>query len=134
MRWARRTVLFITCDELRADALGNYGGGVVATPNLAPLASPGRRLDRAYTASPWCGGTLLVGYGGSRIGTAPSNFCPERLSSSVPNLYSVLGAAGYRTAHVGKCHYAPVAYAELQPDRTLDYDGEPDPPGCRPAA
>ncbi|MGH3658092.1 MAG: sulfatase family protein, partial [Micromonosporaceae bacterium] len=30
--------------------------------------------------------------------------------------------AGYHTAHVGKCHYAPVPYGDTRPDRTLPYD------------
>lgn len=49
-------VLWILCDELRADALGCYGNAQpeVVTPHIDQLAAEGVIFDNAYTASPIC--------------------------------------------------------------------------------
>lgn len=48
----RQAIILITADELRADALGCYGGQAVPTPHLDRLGSIATRFDRAYTVSP----------------------------------------------------------------------------------
>jgi arylsulfatase A-like enzyme len=116
--------VLVTCDELRADALSCYGNRAVATPHLDRLASEGVRFTRAYTASPWClpsRASILTGLYPHHH-RAYSNFRDCRLDPARSNLYHTLRAQGYRTTHVGKCHYAPVPYAETKPDRTLPYD------------
>ena len=120
----RPAIVLITCDELRADALSCYGNRAVATPHLDRLAQQGVRFARAYTASPWClpsRASILTGLYPHQH-QAYSNFRNCRLDPARPNLYHALRAQGYRTAHVGKCHYAPVPYGETRPDRTLPYD------------
>ncbi|MGS2617780.1 sulfatase family protein [Micromonospora sp. LZ34] len=120
----RPAILLITADQLRRDGLGCYGGRAVATPNLDRMAASGTVYDRAYTASPWClpsRASMLTGLWPRHHG-AYSNFRDIRLSPEMPNLYRTLRDAGYRTAHIGKCHYAPVPYGETRPDRTLPYD------------
>ena len=117
-------IILITCDELRADALSCYGGKAVATPHLDRLAREGILFRRAYTASPWClpsRASLITGQY-PHTHRAYSNFRDCRLDPALPNLYNTLRAAGYTTAHTGKCHYAPVPYGETKPDRTLPYD------------
>ncbi len=119
----RPAVILITCDELRKDALSCYGGRAVRTPHLDALAAGGVRFERAYTASPWClpsRSSLITGrYPHNH--RAYSNFRDRRLDPALPNLYNTLRAAGYRVAHSGKCHYAPVPYGETAADRTLPY-------------
>jgi arylsulfatase A-like enzyme len=116
--------VLITCDELCAGALSCYGNRAVQTPHLDRLAREGVRFTRAYTASPWC----LPSRASIVTGLYPhnhraySNFRDCRLDPARPNLYQALRAGGYRTAHAGKCHYAPVPYGETKPDRTLPYD------------
>ena len=120
----RPAIVLITCDELRADALSCYGGRAVDTPHLDRLASEGVLFRRAYTASPWClpsRASLITGLY-PHAHRAYSNFRDCRLDPAQPNLYNTLRAAGYRTAHAGKCHYAPVPYGETKADRTLPYD------------
>lgn len=120
----RPSILLITADELRRDGLGCYGGTAVATPNLDRLAASGTVYDNAYTASPWClpsRASILTGLWPRHHG-AYSNFRDARLSPELPSLYTTLRGAGYTTAHVGKCHYAPVPYGDTRPDRTLPYD------------
>jgi arylsulfatase A-like enzyme len=117
-------IVLITCDELRADALSCYGNRAVATPHLDRLAREGVRFTRAYTASPWClpsRASLLTGQY-PHTHRAYSNFRDCRLNPARPNLYNALRTRGYRTAHTGKCHYAPVPYGATAPDRTLPYD------------
>ena len=117
-------ILLITADQLRKDALSCYGAGAVRTPHLDGLAGQGIRFDRAYTVSPWClpsRCSILTGQYPHQHG-AYSNFRDRRLSPDLPNLYTELKRAGYATAHVGKCHYAPVPYGQTRPDHTLPYD------------
>ena len=117
-------IILITCDELRADALSCYGSRVIDTPHLDALAAGGRRYDRAYCNSPWClpsRCSLATGLYPHRNG-AYSNFRDVSLNADLPNIYSLLRGAGYQTAHIGKCHYAPVPYSRTRPDQTLPYD------------
>lgn len=117
-------IILITCDELRADALSCYGNRVISTPNLDALAARGTRFQRAYTNSPWClpsRCSLATGLYPHRNGSY-SNFRDIPLDAELPNIYSLLQAAGYHTAHIGKCHYAPVPYNKTRPDATLPYD------------
>ena len=117
-------IILVTCDELRQDALSCYGNRVISTPNLDALAASGARFDRAYTNSPWClpsRCSLATGLYPHNNG-AYSNFRPVSLDPALPNIYSLLRGAGYHTAHIGKCHYAPVPYSQTRPDATLPYD------------
>ena len=50
----RPNVLFVICDQLRADHLGFAGNPVVQTPNIDSLAARGTVFDRAYVNNPVC--------------------------------------------------------------------------------
>ncbi len=120
----RPAIVLITADELRKDALGCYGGRAVDTPNVDRLAARSLCFERAYAQSPWCMPSrcaILTGLYPHNHG-AYSNFRPLRLSPALPNLYNLLRQAGYGTAHVGKCHYAPVPYQRTRATETLPYD------------
>lgn len=120
---AAPTLVLIMTDQLRADVLGCYGGRAVPTPHIDALAAESTRFTQGYTASPYClpsRSTILTGLYPHRH-RAYSNFRDARLQPEQPNLYNTLGGLGYHTTHVGKCHYAPVPYAQTQPDRTLPY-------------
>ena len=121
---AKPNIVLITCDELRADALSCYGNRVISTPNLDGLAARGTRFERAYANSPWClpsRCSLATGLYPHRNG-AYSNFRDVALDPEIPNIYALLRDAGYYSAHIGKCHYAPVPYGETRPNQTLPYD------------
>ena len=116
-------VLLITADELLCEALSCYGNQAVATPNIDRIAATGLRFDSAYTVSPWClpaRCSMLTGLLPHNSG-AYSNFRKCALDEGVPNLYKELKTYGYVTAHIGKCHFAPVPYGRTQPDKTLPY-------------
>ena len=121
---AQPPIVLITADELIREALGCYGNRTIATPNIDRLATDGLKFERAYTVSPWClpaRCSMLTGLLPHNSG-AYSNFRKCSLDTGVPNLYTELRSLGYTTAHIGKCHYAPVPYDEKRPDRTLPYD------------
>jgi arylsulfatase A-like enzyme len=117
-------VVLITMDELHKEALSCCGARAIQTPNLDRLAASSLSFGRAHTASPLClpsRATLATGLWPHNHG-AVSNHPPSALRPELPNLYTCLRAAGYVTAHVGKCHYLPVPYGETRPDVTLPYE------------
>jgi arylsulfatase A-like enzyme len=60
-----RNVLFVMCDQLRADHLGCYGGsGALTTPHIDRLAAQGARFDRAFVTSAVCGPSRTSFYTG----------------------------------------------------------------------
>jgi arylsulfatase A-like enzyme len=61
---AVRNILFIMCDQLRADHLGCYGHPYLATRNLDALAARGVRFDRAFVQSGVCGPSRMSFYTG----------------------------------------------------------------------
>lgn len=88
------------------------------TPNMETLASQGMRFTTAYAQSVCsptrCG--LLTGRTSARhgvtdwVGTndvgSPTNWLVNGISESEPTLPKQLQAAGYRTIHCGKAHFA----------------------------
>lgn len=121
---SKPTVLLITCDELRKDALSCYGSKAVETPNIDSLAREGTWFESAYTVSPWClpaRCSILTGLYPHRSG-AYSNFRKCALNNGAANLFTELKKAEYKTALFGKCHFAPVPYSQTVPDKTLPYE------------
>ena len=101
--------LFFITDQHRADHLGCYGNPVVKTPNIDGLAARGTRFDRFYTATPICmpnRATLMTGRMPSLHG-ARHNGIP--LSMNATTFVDIMGAAGYDTALIGKCHLQSIS-------------------------
>jgi arylsulfatase len=121
---ARPSILLITADELRKDALGCYGNKMITTPSLDALAGRSIVAERAYCVSPWCLPSrcaILTGLYPHHSG-AYSNFRKCDLNKGIPNLFNVLKQHDYSTSLVGKCHFAPVPYGSVRSDVTLPYD------------
>jgi len=83
-------ILLITCDELRFDFLGCYGGDLIPTPSIDALAAEGLALDAAYAPSPLClpgRCSLLTGQYPHRLGqiTKPSRRQAHRLIPVAPS-------------------------------------------------
>ena len=57
-------ILFIMCDQLRADYLSCYGHPHLKTPNIDVLAAHGVRFNRAYCQAPLCGPSRASFYTG----------------------------------------------------------------------
>ena len=101
-----RNILFIMCDQLRADYLSCYGHPRLATPNIDRLAAVGTRFTRAYVQGSVCGPSRMSFYTGRYVMShgATWNFVP--LPAGERTLGDYLRAAGLRTAVVGKTHAA----------------------------
>ncbi len=99
-----RNILFIMCDQLRADYLSCYGHPRLATPNIDRLAAMGTRFTRAYVQGSVCGPSRMSFYTGRYVMShgATWNFVP--LPAGERTLGDYLRAAGLRTAVVGKTH------------------------------
>ncbi|MEV6037724.1 sulfatase-like hydrolase/transferase [Nonomuraea sp. NPDC052116] len=111
----RPNVLWLYCDELRADALGCYataGGLSPRTPAVDALAAGGVVFERCYTTSPVCvpsRTSALTGLLPERTGVyhneaaSPGFPLPEGLIT----FPEVFAASGYATASFGKEHIPP---------------------------
>ncbi|MFN7975160.1 MAG: sulfatase-like hydrolase/transferase [Acidobacteriota bacterium] len=93
------SVVLLTLDTTRADALGCYGSTTALTPSLDSLAARGVRYARAFTGCP----LTLVAHASLMTGRVP----PEHgvrdngtsvLPASVPTLAERLKGRGYATA------------------------------------
>lgn len=107
MRENKKNILFITCDQLRADYLGCYGNGIVKTPHIDALAQRGMLFDQMITAYPICApnrATLATGRYPSVHGLNRNGII---LPKNEVTLMETLRQVGYVTAGVGKMHFGP---------------------------
>ncbi len=127
-------VLFV--DDLGWTDLGCYGSDFYETPNIDQLAMDGVRFSHGYAACTVCSPTraaLLTGLYPGRTHVTdwiPGHQRPKallrppnwtmKLEHRHTTLAEALGAAGYRTAHVGKWHLMP----RLEPEVMMDFAPE----------
>lgn len=118
-------ILYIMCDQLRADAIGAYGNSLVRTPNMDRLMQRGLTYNRAYSTCPVCMPARYTirtgrepyntGYydnGGLHLPDGVPSDHEERCGDYLPR---TMGSLGYRTFGVGKFHTDPW-------DEDLGYD------------
>jgi len=99
---SKPNILFIICDQLRADALGCTGSWV-KTPNIDRIAREGVRFLNCVTNSPVC----LPARVSLAIGRYPHDTnvwdnCPYELPEGTPTWMKAIRDAGYRTSLFGK--------------------------------
>ncbi|MGC2517570.1 MAG: alkaline phosphatase family protein [Burkholderiales bacterium] len=101
-----RNILFVMCDQLRADHLSCYGHPRLKTPNIDRIAALGTRFTRCYVQGPICGPSRMSFYTGRYVMShgATWNFVP--LPAGERTLGDYLRQAGLRTAVAGKTHAA----------------------------
>ena len=96
-----KNILFIMCDQLRADNLSCYGHPHISTPHIDALAAKGTRFTRAYVQAPVCGPSRMSYYTGRYTFShgATWNFVP--LPVGERTLGDYLRPTGMRVAVVG---------------------------------
>ena len=114
-------VVWIMCDQLRADALGFTGNSIVRTPNLDRLAERGVVLDNLFAQSSVCmpsRACMLTGRYPRTLRMNSGNPLLDPRETTVPEL---LQRAGYRTGMFGKLHLTPQQYtrSDLKTDRPV---------------
>jgi len=119
----RPNILFIMADDLGYADLSSYGRRDYSTPVLDRLAAEGLLMTQGYSNSAVCSPTrvaLITGRYHQRLPVGlpepirPSNR-PIGLPREMPTLPSLLKAAGYSTALIGKWHLGwPAEHGPLQ--------------------
>lgn len=108
-------ILWVFSDELRADALGCYGGP--ATPVIDLLAESGVTFDRCYANSPVCVPSRVAMHTGllpEQTGVYGNEaYAPAYPMAAVATFPEVLAAEGWTTADFGKEH-VPAAITPWQ--------------------
>lgn len=99
-----RNILFIMCDQLRADYLSCYGHPHLHTPNIDALASRGVRFEQAFVQSTICGPSRMCTYTGRYMRSHGSTQNGVPLKVGELTLGDHLLPLGVRTALVGKTH------------------------------
>jgi arylsulfatase A-like enzyme len=120
---AAPNIIFVLADDLGWADLGVYGQTGFATPNLDRVAGQGVRFTQAYANSAVCSATrfaLITGRYQYRLrGGLEEPIASARkglgLPPEHPTLPSLLKAAGYDTALIGKWHLGrPPEYGPLR--------------------
>lgn len=103
---AKKNILFIMADQLRADYLSCYGHPTLKTPAIDWLAGRGMRFDRAYVQATVCGPSRMSFYTGRYVSSHGSTYNGVPLSVGETTIGDHLRPLGVRTALVGKTHMA----------------------------
>lgn len=106
----RPNVVWIVCDQLRADALGFTGNPHVRTPNLDRLAGRGVVFDNLFVQTPVCMGSRACMLTGRYLRTNRMGGGSPLLDPREVTLGEILQHAGYRTGMFGKLHLTPQQY------------------------
>ena len=102
-----RNVLFIMCDQLRADHLSCAGHPHLKTPAIDSLAKRGVRFPRAYVQSGVCGPSRMSYYTGRYVVSHGATWNRVPLSLREKTLGDYLAPAGIEVALAGKTHVLP---------------------------
>ncbi|MFP6710518.1 MAG: alkaline phosphatase family protein [Rhodospirillales bacterium] len=99
-----KNILFIMCDQLRADYLSCTGHPRLETPNIDALAARGVLFSRAYCQAPICGGSRMSFYTGRYNFTHGATWNGVPLNLGEQTIGDYLRPLDYRVALVGKTH------------------------------
>lgn len=102
-----RNVLFIMCDQLRADHLSCAGHPHLETPAIDGLATKGVLFPRAYVQSGVCGPSRMSYYTGRYMFSHGATWNRVPLSVREKTIGDYLRPAGLRVALAGKTHVLP---------------------------
>ena len=99
-----KNVLFIMCDQLRADHLSCAGHPHLETPAIDSLAARGVLFPRAYVQSGVCGPSRMSYYTGRYMMSHGATWNRVPLSVREKTIGDYLRPAGWRVALAGKTH------------------------------
>ena len=120
---AVRNILFIMCDQLRADHLSCYGHAALSTPSIDRLAKRGVRFERAFVQSGVCGPSRMSFYTGRYVASHGATWNRVPLSVGELTLGDHLRGRGLTLALAGKTHVVPdthgLARFQLEGDSEL---------------
>lgn len=97
-------IIFLLCDDLRADAVGYIGNETIKTPNIDRLAKEGTVFNNAYVTTSICAvsrASILLGQYARKhkIWGFSKNLSENQLNNSYP---FILKNAGYNIGFIGK--------------------------------
>ncbi|MBO33906.1 MAG: phosphonate monoester hydrolase [Rhodospirillaceae bacterium] len=99
-----KNILFIMCDQLRADYLSCAGHSRLDTPNIDSLAARGVMFKQAFCQAPICGGSRMSFYTGRYNFTHGATWNGIPLRAGELTIGDYLRPLGHRVALVGKTH------------------------------
>ena len=99
-----KNILFIMCDQLRADYLGCNGHPHLKTKNIDWLASQGVNFRRAYVQAPVCGPSRMSIYTGRYVSSHGATWNRSPIRVDELTMGHALREQGLRSALVGKSH------------------------------
>jgi len=110
----RPNIIYIMTDDMGYGDLSGYGRKDYLTPNLDKLASQGMRFVNAYAAAPLCTPTRTAFMTGRYPARTPVGLIEPLtgdkadsafgLTTDYPSIATLMKAAGYQTALIGKWH------------------------------
>ncbi|MBC7866974.1 MAG: sulfatase-like hydrolase/transferase [Gloeobacteraceae cyanobacterium ES-bin-316] len=110
----RPNIIYIMTDDMGYADLSGYGGKSFSTPYLDKLASEGVKFVNAYAAGPLCTPTRAAFFTGRYPARTPVGLIEPLtnsrkdssfgLTTAYPSVATLLKAAGYQTALIGKWH------------------------------
>ena len=99
-----RNILFIMCDQLRADYLACNGHPSISTPNIDALAARSVNFSHAYCQAPVCGPSRMSFYTGRYMTSHGATYNNVPLSVGELTLGDYMRELGVRTGLIGKTH------------------------------
>ncbi len=102
-----RNLLFVMCDQLRADHLSCYGHPSLKTPAIDALAARGTLFENAFVQSGVCGPSRMSFYTGRYVSSHGATWNRVPLSVAEWTLGEHLRAAERRLTLIGKTHVMP---------------------------
>lgn len=99
-----RNILFIMCDQLRADYLGCTGHPHIRTPHIDALAKRGVLFSRAYCQAPVCGSSRMSFYTGRYVQSHGASYNGVPLRVGEMTLGDHMRELGRRAGLIGKTH------------------------------
>jgi len=95
-------ILFIMCDQLRADYLSCFGHPYLNTPHIDALAGRGVRFSNAFCQAPLCGPSRASFYTGRYVASHGVMANEDPLKLGELTLGDYLSDAGMEAVVVGK--------------------------------